>query len=282
MLSPLRNRFGIPGVISVIALVFAMFGGAYAATQSGVHYKKTKVVKGPRGPKGPAGPAGAVGATGPAGPAGAKGDAGAAGANGSNGASVTSTESTTTIDGTHCVGVGGSKFVSVSGSTYACNGKEGKAGKAGSPWTVDGTLPSEATETGSWSTPLKEVGGEGVSPISFTIPLQNALDASHVHHIDATGKEIVFNIEAEEFEEKTVPECPGTAAAPEADPGHLCVYTGDYVGSDGRIAGIYDPSAANAISSDVRGAATTGAMLVVFGFEPTTYFGWGTWAVTAP
>ncbi|HSR94938.1 MAG TPA: hypothetical protein VLK56_08730, partial [Solirubrobacterales bacterium] len=26
MLSPLRNRFGIPGVISVIALVFAMMG----------------------------------------------------------------------------------------------------------------------------------------------------------------------------------------------------------------------------------------------------------------
>jgi len=35
MLSPLRNRFGIPGVISVIALVFAMFGGAYAASNSG-------------------------------------------------------------------------------------------------------------------------------------------------------------------------------------------------------------------------------------------------------
>jgi hypothetical protein len=31
MLSPLRNRFGIPGVISVIAFVFAMLGGAYAA-----------------------------------------------------------------------------------------------------------------------------------------------------------------------------------------------------------------------------------------------------------
>ena len=33
MFSTLRTRFGIPGVISVIALVFAMFGGAYAASQ---------------------------------------------------------------------------------------------------------------------------------------------------------------------------------------------------------------------------------------------------------
>ena len=33
MLSPLRNRFGIPGVISVVA--FAALGGAYPANNSG-------------------------------------------------------------------------------------------------------------------------------------------------------------------------------------------------------------------------------------------------------
>ena len=43
MLSPLRNRFGIPGVISVIALVFAMFGGAYAATNSNDGGKATAI-----------------------------------------------------------------------------------------------------------------------------------------------------------------------------------------------------------------------------------------------
>ena len=32
MLSPLRNRFGIPGVVSVIALVFAMLGGGKDGT----------------------------------------------------------------------------------------------------------------------------------------------------------------------------------------------------------------------------------------------------------
>ena len=31
MLSMLQNRFGVPGVIAVIALVFAMVGGALAA-----------------------------------------------------------------------------------------------------------------------------------------------------------------------------------------------------------------------------------------------------------
>src|SRR3954453_7338957 len=53
MLSPLRNRFGIPGVISVIALVFAMFGGAYAATNGGDGAKATASAKqGPPGPRG--------------------------------------------------------------------------------------------------------------------------------------------------------------------------------------------------------------------------------------
>jgi hypothetical protein len=51
MFSTLRNRFGIPGVISVIALVFAMLGGAYAANNSSGGGKATasaKVKKGPR------------------------------------------------------------------------------------------------------------------------------------------------------------------------------------------------------------------------------------------
>ena len=45
MFSTLRNRFGIPGVISVIALVFAMFGGAYAASNSSGGGKATASAK---------------------------------------------------------------------------------------------------------------------------------------------------------------------------------------------------------------------------------------------
>ncbi|HKB50891.1 MAG TPA: hypothetical protein VKC63_05620, partial [Solirubrobacterales bacterium] len=67
MLSPLRNRFGIPGVISVIALVFAMLGGAYAASDngSGKATASAKAKAGPRGPRGKTGPAGPAGPAGP-------------------------------------------------------------------------------------------------------------------------------------------------------------------------------------------------------------------------
>src|SRR5258706_13999527 len=77
MFSPLSNRFGIPGVISVIALVFAMLGGAYAASNNsggGKASASAKAKKGPRGPKGATGPAGPAG---PSGPARSKGDPGA-------------------------------------------------------------------------------------------------------------------------------------------------------------------------------------------------------------
>src|ERR1700729_4312957 len=95
MFSTLRTRFGIPGSISVIALVFAMFGGAYAASNSASGGKATasaKAKKGPRGPKGATGPAGPAGPQGPAGPAGAQGPAGAAG---KDGVGVTSAPATT-------------------------------------------------------------------------------------------------------------------------------------------------------------------------------------------
>jgi hypothetical protein len=190
MFSTLRNRFGIPGVISVIALVFAMFGGAYAAsnTSSGGGSKATtsaKAKKGPRGPKGatgPAGPAGPAGPVGPAGAAGPKGDAGAVGAPGK--------------DGT--------------------NGKEGKQGKEGSPWTAGGTLPSGSTETGMWSmegralgeppfTPLQRV------PLSFTVPLATPLQEANVHYIQAENEDLA--------------NCPGNVKDPLAKAGQLCVYS---------------------------------------------------------
>ncbi len=52
MFSTLRTRFGIPGVISVIALVFAMFGGAYAASNSSGGGKATASRQGQAGAAG--------------------------------------------------------------------------------------------------------------------------------------------------------------------------------------------------------------------------------------
>jgi hypothetical protein len=61
-------------VISVIALVFAMTGGAWAVTQHSAHQSKAK--KGKRGPKGAPGAAGAQGPKGEPGAAGARGEEG--------------------------------------------------------------------------------------------------------------------------------------------------------------------------------------------------------------
>jgi hypothetical protein len=236
MLSPLRNRFGIPGVISVIALVFAMFGGAYAASNNGggsgsKATASAKAKRGPRGPKGAKGDTGPAGPQGPAGAAGAKGDTGSAGSNGSsgsNGVGVSSTESSTTIDGTHCAGVGGSKFVSASGSTYACNGKAGKNGEDGeegpegppgptcNETTGECLLPEGATETGIWAAraPVPAVGESALVWAAISFPLR----------LSQQPTSVIYVTEEQQTFETQPPECPGTNFEPQAAPGILCLY----------------------------------------------------------
>jgi hypothetical protein len=236
MFSTLRTRFGIPGVISVMALVFAMFGGAYAASNSSDGGKATasaKAKKGPRGPKGatgPAGPAGPAGPQGPAGAAGAKGDAGSpgsAGAPGAPGSSVTSIsfEGTDEPDEAECEEAGGVEFKSASPTPdYACNGANGANGN---PWTAGGTLPVGATETGSWSISATPAGtpitGEpevhvAAAPISFPIPLSAPItEASHTIFVPE-GDTTTAHCSA--------PPLNGTAEDPKAESGYLCAYAG--------------------------------------------------------
>jgi hypothetical protein len=84
MLSQFNRRFGIPGVIAVVALIFAMSGGAIAArdylggTSSQKHQKPRRGPRGPQGIQGPQGPPGQglPGPQGPEGPAGQKGPEG--------------------------------------------------------------------------------------------------------------------------------------------------------------------------------------------------------------
>src|SRR5690349_13719249 len=89
MFAFLRNCFGIPGVISVIALVFAMLGGAYAANHPGSSQEgasaSAKSKRGHKGHRGPKGPTGAQGPKGDPGPQGPKGDTGPSGAPGKDG-----------------------------------------------------------------------------------------------------------------------------------------------------------------------------------------------------
>ena len=150
MFSALRRHATYANVLSTFALVFAMSGGALAAS----HYLITstkqispKVLKSLKGANGQNGTPGAQGAQGPAGPAGAGGAKGEPGAQGPQGEP----------------------------------GKEGAAGKEGSPWTAGGTLPSGKSEHGAWSF-HGEAGEERQElPISFPIPLSEKLEEKNVH-----------------------------------------------------------------------------------------------------
>jgi hypothetical protein len=213
MLSPLRNRFGIPGVISVVALVFAMLGGAYAANSSsgGKATASAKAKRGPKGPKGATGPAGPAGAQGPQGPAGANGKDGSNGAAGATGTTGATGKSVTTGAATagECPLVGGTT-VEVEGVPASkkkiCNGKNGE------PWTAGGFLPQGETETGVYNLQTT-AGKEGFAEISFTLPLETAPVATYVEGASAPG-------------------CPGVVSGlPTADPGNLCLYKGIQIGN---------------------------------------------------
>jgi hypothetical protein len=214
MLASLRNRFGIPGVISVIALVFAMLGGAYAASSSNDNGKATASAKAKRGPRGPKGPAGPAGPAGPQGPAGAKGDTGAAGSNGKDGTNGTNgkdgtngTNGTDGVDGEPgespkgfpfpgnaepevegnphpCKEAGGIEYEveSTEEAEILCNGTIGKDGKEGSPWTVGNTLPAGAEEKGIWSFAVAAATTKLLVPISFPIPFSTGGASTTVHY----------------------------------------------------------------------------------------------------
>jgi hypothetical protein len=82
-----------------------------------------------------------IGAVGPPGPAGAAGAAGPPGPPGTNGADGTSVQSTALGAGDANCPNGGSKFVAVTGTTYACNGSNGGDGvMAGSVFFSDSTF----------------------------------------------------------------------------------------------------------------------------------------------
>lgn len=269
MFRSVRSRMTYANVVATVAMVFAMSGGAYAASKYLIISTKQIKPSVLASLKGKAGANGAPGATGPAGPAGAAGPQGPAGTGtegkegkaGANGTSVTSTESANGIEG-HCTGTGsgkgGTKFESASGKTYACNGKEG------SPWTAGGVLPSGKTETGTiaWA---GTSNGEAWVPISFDIPLANRISESNV---------IVFS-------GATVPaHCEGTSPEGEelenlkAEKGYLCIWWNKVAGLSPSQTTVLDPEI------DGLGAGLLGATLVLKGINSVAD-GDGLWAVTA-
>jgi hypothetical protein len=286
MFSTLRNRFGIPGVISVMALIFAMFGGAYAASNSSGGGKATasaKAKKGPRGPKGAPGAPGQAGPAGPAGPqgpAGAKGDTGAAGSNGSPGTPGTpgaagqSVTSEPEPPGPINCANGGVKFTIGTTKTYACNGPPGVPGAQGadgddSPFAESGgTLPTGTTLTGVWALAN---GAEDSTDISFGIPLAAPLAGSAVHGVPAGGPVPAA------CDDGVAP--PPSVGNPEADSGHLCVFVGNPYGGFGpgplQPPSIVPPD--GNLETGASGATRSGSLLL--GGGPAGPGG-GSWAVT--
>jgi len=287
MLSKVHNRFGTAGlVVSIVALIAALAGTAFAAQQALSGKQKKEVEKiakqvgkpGPTGPTGPQGLAGPKGDTGSAGAAGGKGTDGAAGKSpeGTNFTGIKTVGSTTCTEG-------GIEFNGAT-TNLACNGKKGKDGKDGEPWRPEPELPPGATETGAWAVghieDSSKYPGAGLKPvnvpISFMVQLGSALPAVNAHFINKSGKEVTG-----ELAEVDSTACKGTAAAPSAEPGSLCVYGGVETsiaifpfGPFGN-GSFLDPATGNA------GVSRAGTTMQVF-IQADGAEGMGTWAVTAP
>lgn len=259
MFSLLKNRFGAPGVVSVIALVLAMAGGAWAA--KGVIITKLnqiapnvqKQLKGKAGAQGPQGLPGAAGA------AGAKGDVGSQGSQGPPGNSVKLSAAPECEEG-------GTKLTVGAESQHVCNGKEGEPGPSGEPWTAGGTLPKGATETGTFAA-TANAALQLWAQAPFPIPLSAPLDSSHV----------VFHIHGYDGEDGIGAEheiCPGKALNPKAKEGYLCVYIGIFESPFNGIEGVQIRTPEN-----TQGAGTAGALLKANGETSSAKIS-GSFAVT--
>jgi Collagen triple helix repeat (20 copies) len=192
--------------------------------------------------------AGKPGKSGAAGPAGAAGAAGPQGPGGAAGAK---------------------------GETGAPGGKggQGEKGEKGDPGTTGftKTLPTGETETGAWAVgPAAE--NYVIGEITFNIPLAEVPAAHFVTEKEQT--------------EHTVPACSGTAVAPTAAKGNLCVYEteqglGELVAMNKLE--IFVPGKGtkgiSGIPGGEAGAGKTGAGLLTYCGKACIDA--GTWAVTA-
>ena len=266
----LKEPFGKAGLIlAVVALVFAMLGGAYAATSSKRHHKRgnagaalakkySKVFSkrfsaafskrfataGPAGPQGPKGDNGGNGSSGP------KGDTGA-------------------------------------------TGPQGPQGDPGDVWTT-GTLPDTGTLTGVYGVDSTDTatggffggssvddGTENYVPVSFTIPVFPAPTPVFVDPNISTGGY------------GSAAGCPGVVnGVPRANPGKFCIYAySPLVGAET----VFTYSDVEALTLEAEdpgmgefppgpGATPSGALLHLTCDAPVSEacVARGVWAVTGP
>jgi hypothetical protein len=264
MVPKIRGRLGYANVVATLALVFAMTGGAYAASKiiitstKQISPKVLKSLKGKDGVNGVNGTNGANGVNGKDGApglAGEKGDAGTNGTNGTNGKDGVSVTSAELPQGDAKCKEGGSEFVaSGNKKTYACNG---------SPWVAGGTLPVGATETGTWDleSTASATSELMTTAVSFPIPLAKA--TSNVIFVG--------------FEQATPEQCEGNVEKPGAKSGHVCVFEGK-----SEIVHIGGLEYAKAVVSPYGGfeMGPAGGQLVFVTTQTGRVSAEGSWAVT--
>ncbi|HEY5194271.1 MAG TPA: hypothetical protein VIJ39_10425 [Solirubrobacteraceae bacterium] len=251
MFSRIRRRLTYTNIAMTLALVFAMTGGAYAASKYVITSTKQISPKVLTALKGKAGSAGKNGAQGPTGPQGAGGPQGATGATGATGVTGTT----------------GDKGATGATGKEGAQGKEGPQGIEGSPWTAGGVLPSGQTEKGAWGAAGVPVAiGLGTTeaiyaPISFTIPLTEAPTA-HVLLVGENG---------------AGGGCPTTSNVenPEAEPGNLCIF--EQGGTNVKSVLSSDP----ALGSLGQAGKTGSVVLATAETLKEGVLVKGTWAVTA-
>lgn len=241
MLTSTRQRLANNGpatVIAVIALCFAICGGAFAASASKTKKKRSGGVKitklsqispsvrkqlqvpGPAGPAGQPGAKGDTGAQGAQGGQGPKGDKGDPGDPGDPGESVVVDD--IPVGGFGCDNLGGAEVRLE--SQLAGEGEEVCNGAPGSGGSASGTLEPGASESGLYATQASaESGAAGIwAAISFPTPLTDdtrTVVSTHVEY-GPPQESLTPSVEEEEFFEV----CPGTYRSPKAAPGYLCIF----------------------------------------------------------
>lgn len=245
MISNIHQKLGTAGVIiSIVALVAALGGGAYAASGGLTKKQKKEVQKIANAEakkyakRGPAGPAGPQGAKGDPGAPGAKGDTGAQGPQGPAGT----------------------------------QGPTGAAGPAGTFSTEP--LPSGQTLTGAWGT-----SGEGIDLVQISFPIRVTSPLTTLWRYEpSAGVNVGVELKDGEiaFYEGGEPgpyeaACPGSAAEPKATKGFLCIYPG---AKEGTVSSPVE-------KASLAEAANEFGLVVPFQPVDATASWRGSWAATA-
>ncbi len=256
----LRDQFGPAGlVLSVLAIVLALGGGAYAANGGGSHATASKakaltkaqvlaLIKANSKP-------------GPAGPAGANGTNGTSGALGKEGP----------------------------------KGEQGPKGEPGNPASYPETLPPGKTETGVWSDygsgviSNAPIGVDIKAGITYPIPLTPFFPEENFNNPVGIQEGQARFVTTQQQEHGGNGEgCTGTIKFPTAAPGWLCVYeahTQSLVGPSHHFSEVHKRQA-QGFGGSFEEASPWGFLVYLEGpegaeGEAQIIEGEGTWAVTA-